>query len=317
MFGGGTHENLHGQELDPHIDFNAIAVGDGVVHRRANLLLYLNKDWNDDWGGAIELHSNPRDPDNNQINAFSPIFNRAVIFETNEISWHGFPRINLPEASQRNNSRKCLSVYLYTKERPAHEIAGNHGTFYVQRPLSKRFVEGYTLTSKDVVEIKSAVRQRDNYIELYQKAEEVTGRRISGLERNFLELLSRIKLPIVGFAKQVGKAVGAVYHDDWVGNQFSVELEALAPLSLLSIGGYITPNSPIGPRNFTITVDGKAYSHTVDKNESFVLEMPLAIGAGSRFKVELACDVNFVPKELHGTDDERRLAYLLNEIRLL
>ena len=115
MYGGGTHENLDGQELDPHIDFNYM---EGYkVHRRANLLLYLNKDWQEEWGGQIELHSNPRDVENNEITAFNVIFNRAVIFETNEISWHGFPRVTLP-ANQSSRSRKCLSVYLYTKERP-------------------------------------------------------------------------------------------------------------------------------------------------------------------------------------------------------
>src|SRR5271165_814061 len=117
MFGGGTHENLHGQGLDPHVDFNQLSVDGATVHRRANLLLYLNKIWNDSWGGAIELHSNPREPETNKVKAFTPLFNRAVIFETNEVSWHGFPTIALPEERCKTDSRKCLSIYLYTRER--------------------------------------------------------------------------------------------------------------------------------------------------------------------------------------------------------
>lgn len=120
MFGGGTHENRHNQDLAPHVDFN-FEPGHGL-HRRVNLILYLNKGWREEWGGAIELHSNPRDPGNNEISAFNCIFNRAVLFETNEISWHAFPKIVLPE-DQRDNSRKSLSIYLYTKDRPAEEIA--------------------------------------------------------------------------------------------------------------------------------------------------------------------------------------------------
>jgi Rps23 Pro-64 3,4-dihydroxylase Tpa1-like proline 4-hydroxylase len=83
-----------------------------------NLLIYLNPQWQADWGGNLELHSNPRQPEENKIKSFVPIFNRCLIFETNEYSWHGFSQINLPE-NQRHLSRKSLSIYLYTKERPS------------------------------------------------------------------------------------------------------------------------------------------------------------------------------------------------------
>jgi Rps23 Pro-64 3,4-dihydroxylase Tpa1-like proline 4-hydroxylase len=78
-----------------------------------NLLIYLNPQWQADWGGNLELHSNPRQPEENKIKSFVPIFNRCLIFETNEYSWHGFSQINLPE-NQRHLSRKSLSIYLYS-----------------------------------------------------------------------------------------------------------------------------------------------------------------------------------------------------------
>jgi hypothetical protein len=173
LFGGGTHENLHGQSLDPHVDFNYTE--DGQAHRRLNLLLYLNKGWDPNWGGSIELHSNPRDPDHNQITAINVLFNRALIFETNEISWHGFSEIDLPE-QQQNRSRKSLSIYLYTKDRPANEIVGPHATFYVQRPLEPRFVPGYVLRDSDVAYLKQSFHKRDRMIEFYHRLDEQWGR---------------------------------------------------------------------------------------------------------------------------------------------
>jgi 2OG-Fe(II) oxygenase superfamily len=132
MFGGGTHENLEGHETDVHVDFNFLE--DRKLHRRLNLLLYLNKEWDQSWGGCLELHTNPRRPKEDRMKLIVPLFNRCVIFETSEHSWHGFERIRLPD-NKKHLSRKLLSIYLYTRDRPAEQIVPPHSTFYVQRPL--------------------------------------------------------------------------------------------------------------------------------------------------------------------------------------
>ena len=168
LFGGGTHENLEGQELDPHVDFNYDERT--WLHRRLNLLLYLNKEWDDAWGGSIELHSDPRRPEQNQIKVVTPLFNRCLIFETNERSWHGFARIKLPQ-DRRHLSRKSFSLYLYTKERPAEEIAPPHTTFYVQRPLPEHIRAGQALSDEDYEAIRQLLHKRDRFIEYYQKRE--------------------------------------------------------------------------------------------------------------------------------------------------
>jgi hypothetical protein len=185
MFGGGTHENRHGQELDPHIDFNYDPPT--KLHRRVNLLVYLNEGWQPEWGGQIELHSNPRRPDENQVIAVDPTFNRALIFETNEISWHGFPRIDLPE-DKRDRSRKSLSIYLYTKDRPEHEKVPEHGTFYVQRWLPPHIREGHVLTAEDVQELRSLLTRRDSWIEHYQNAELRSSGQIGALNQRIRHL---------------------------------------------------------------------------------------------------------------------------------
>lgn len=156
-FGGGTHENRQGQDLDPHIDFNRHP--ENGSHRRLNLIVYLNREWQDDWGGSLELHTDPRSPDD-QVKLITPLFNRCVIFETTEWSWHGFSRIQLP-ADRQSLSRKSIALYFYTAERPAEELASTHSTVYVDRPLPAHIAAGHTLTEHDVMELRNLVTRRD------------------------------------------------------------------------------------------------------------------------------------------------------------
>jgi 2OG-Fe(II) oxygenase superfamily len=158
-FGGGTHENRQGQDLDAHVDFNRHPVE--RWHRRLNLILYLNREWDLAWGGGLQLHSDPRAGDDRVI-AVAPLFNRAVIFETTESSWHAFPRIDLP-ADKRSITRKSIALYFYTKERPADELADTHSTIYVDRPLPERYRIGHTLDALDVEELRSLLARRDQH----------------------------------------------------------------------------------------------------------------------------------------------------------
>jgi hypothetical protein len=166
LHGGGTHENLDGQGLDVHVDFNVDERR--MLHRRVNLLLYLNKEWHDDWGGLIEFHSDPWNPSANAVKKFSPLFNHAVIFATSEHSWHGFQRIVLPP-DRKHLSRKSFSIYLYTRERPATEAVAPHTTFYVPQPLTVAVEAGVTLTQGDANAIREAIANRDGLLRLYQQ----------------------------------------------------------------------------------------------------------------------------------------------------
>lgn len=160
-FGGGTHENRAGQDLDPHVDFNRHPVE--RWHRRLNLIVYLNHDWQDAWGGSLELHTDPRAADN-RVALVTPIFNRCVIFETTESSWHGFSRITLPEDRQ-GLSRKSLALYFYTVDRPAEELAPTHSTIYVDRPLPPQIAPGHALSAEDCQDLQVLLARRDQHIQ--------------------------------------------------------------------------------------------------------------------------------------------------------
>jgi 2OG-Fe(II) oxygenase superfamily len=142
--GGGTHENGDGASLYTHVDFNYHPKG---WHRRLNLIVYLSPEWEEEWGGSLELHSNPWDPSNDYAKRVPTNFNQAVLFETSERSWHGFRPIKLPE-DRRHLSRKSLAIYLYTKDRPAEETAALHSTIYVPFGMPDDLEPGSVLTDE-------------------------------------------------------------------------------------------------------------------------------------------------------------------------
>ena len=125
LVGGGIHQTGSRGHLDVHVDFNYIA--ERELHRRLNILIYFNKGWKPEYGGNIELW----DEDVKVCHqSFSPIFNRCVVFETNEISFHGVTAVKCPPSM----ARKSFAAYYYTKEAPAHWNGQAHSTIFKARP---------------------------------------------------------------------------------------------------------------------------------------------------------------------------------------
>jgi Rps23 Pro-64 3,4-dihydroxylase Tpa1-like proline 4-hydroxylase len=173
-FGGGTHENRQGQDLDPHVDFNYHPVT--RQHRRLNLIVYLNREWRDEWGGSLQLHKDPYlEPGQDEIVTLTPLFNRCVIFETTESSWHGFERIQLPQDKQ-SLSRKSFALYYYSDTRPQDETAVEHSTVYVERHLPERFQAGVSLSDTDMQELRTLLARRDQHMRrLYRNIQHLYG----------------------------------------------------------------------------------------------------------------------------------------------
>lgn len=119
--GSGIHQTLPGGHLDIHADFNGYIRYN--LHRRVNLLLYLNPDWKEEYGGHLELW--PRDMSKCMIRVAPEIGNLAV-FSTTDFSYHGHPEdLKLP--SER--SRRSIALYYYSTTRPTNECLDNKCTF--------------------------------------------------------------------------------------------------------------------------------------------------------------------------------------------
>src|SRR6185312_9923943 len=123
--GGGLHQIVRGGKLGVHADFNKHAVYG--LDRRLNLLLYLNKNWREEYGGHLQLWN--RDMTGCEAKVL-PIFNRVMIFGTTDFTYHGHPD---PLRCPPHMTRKSLALYYFSNGRPAHEVSGDHTTIFRAR----------------------------------------------------------------------------------------------------------------------------------------------------------------------------------------
>jgi Rps23 Pro-64 3,4-dihydroxylase Tpa1-like proline 4-hydroxylase len=124
--GGGFHEISRGGKLGIHSDFRLHK----KLHlqRRVNLLIYLNKDWNESYGGALELWDNKM---SNKEKIIFPHFNRCVIFEAGSDTFHGHPE---PLLSPKGVTRKSIAMYYYTASKAIYKEVDSVSTVFKARP---------------------------------------------------------------------------------------------------------------------------------------------------------------------------------------
>jgi Rps23 Pro-64 3,4-dihydroxylase Tpa1-like proline 4-hydroxylase len=310
MYGGGTHENVDGAELDPHVDFN---FDDRTKeHRRLNLLVYLNKHWHEEWGGEFELHSDPRSREQNQTKTFLPIFNRAVLMETNEFSWHGFPRINLP-TEHKNLSRKSLALYFYTPERPSEEIEAGHATFYIQRPLPKSFCIGKKISKEVFEEVSHLISKRDDFIQFYQDREKEQNTRFDALKSYHDFSISKMRIPTLGWVSQIDAAKG-FFPDGWLGNSFSCKFIAVRSARVITAYLYI-PEYAKYPMEIILSISNCSNRLTVEESGSVEVFLETSLAENKVFEIKLTASSAVSGFEVGLNSDCRELSVLLLNLK--
>ncbi|MEM7349422.1 MAG: 2OG-Fe(II) oxygenase [Acidobacteriota bacterium] len=301
--GGGTHENIDGAELDVHVDFNFHP--NMTWHRRLNLIVFLNPEWEASWGGCFEVHRDPWSPGENEFERVVPRLNRAVIFETTEVSWHGFDQITLP-ADKRDLSRKSFALYLYTNERPAEEIAPAHATVYVPRPLPERFTDGTLLQPEDTRTLHTAIARRDQQIAfLYQREKELSARITK------LTSLVHERLPLRGYVRQAGAATG-LWEDLWAGEEVSLRFISQRPVERIVVEGFVPELLPAG-RPLVAEV-GDARFTTELGHGAFGWRLDVSLEADREQGLRLLCPETWNPHRAEVSGDARDLAFVLTAL---
>lgn len=131
--GGGLNVTEKGGLLDVHVDGNYHDASG--LNRRVNVILYLNSQWEEGWGGEFGLYN---EDGTKLIKKVPPLFNRLLIFDTHDKSFHGLPDpLNFPEG----NNRKSIILYYYTKnQRPSeHNIYKDpHSALWVKKNINDK-----------------------------------------------------------------------------------------------------------------------------------------------------------------------------------
>ncbi len=109
--GGGFHQGGDGSYLDFHVDFNIHPLHPTWL-RTLNVLVYLNDDWDPAYGGELQIKSSPDGP----VTEIAPLFNRGVVMETSDRTYHGYQRMSLPAGV----TRKSVAAYAYRPVEVGH-----------------------------------------------------------------------------------------------------------------------------------------------------------------------------------------------------
>jgi len=151
--GGGLHEIKSGGVLKIHTDFNRHPFLD--LDRRVNVLVYLNKNWKDSYGGHLELWNKNMSSCEKKI---LPSFNTMAIFSTTDFSNHGHPDpLNCP----KDMSRKSIALYYFSSGRPKEEIKEIQGK-------NRTNFKGRIGIKNDADEIKENFKNFFRKFKLYQ-----------------------------------------------------------------------------------------------------------------------------------------------------
>jgi len=121
FYGGGYVISPPNSFLNYHTDFNYL---DSIKkYRTINLILYMNKNYNENNGGYLHLI----EPNSKTVEKIiQPLFNRAVIFITNKDTPHGV------SINKNNFTRRSFNIYYYS-DNPLDNNPEIHKTNWLNR----------------------------------------------------------------------------------------------------------------------------------------------------------------------------------------
>jgi hypothetical protein len=145
LHGAGWHIQGQGSKLNVHLDYSIHPKL--KLQRKLNLIYYLTPNWDNNWGGNLELwsHDDEKNQPKNLVKTVYNKFNRVILFDTSQNSWHGFSK---PMTCPDNIYRKSIAMYYLVP--PAEGVSERSRALYAPSEEQKNDLNILNLIEKRV-----------------------------------------------------------------------------------------------------------------------------------------------------------------------
>jgi|GEM_PF-168192 len=126
FYGRGLQQTHQADFLEIHVDSNLHPYL--KIYRRVNVLIYLTRDWQEEYGGHLELWDKDM---SHWVKKILPVFNRCIIFDISDIAFHGHP---IPNNCPPEVTRNLLSLVYCTAEPAENASTKPYGALWQKRP---------------------------------------------------------------------------------------------------------------------------------------------------------------------------------------
>lgn len=122
LIGAGYSKAYTGDSLKIHTDFNWN--NQLRLHRRLSVIIYLNEEWNESWGGNLDFYDTDRE---NVLSRVIPRAGNMVVWSYNNLAYHGYPE---PMTNPKGTCRKNLRLFYYVSNASHNNIVQPHRSLY-------------------------------------------------------------------------------------------------------------------------------------------------------------------------------------------
>ena len=122
LVGAGYMKSFTGDSLKIHTDFNWCE--ELKLHRMLSVVIYLNDDWEQHWGGQLNFYDNKRE----KLLTKVPVnAGNCVIWNYNNFAFHGYPD---PMTCPEGKSRKGIRFFYYVSNAKHDDKHPPHRSLY-------------------------------------------------------------------------------------------------------------------------------------------------------------------------------------------